>query len=294
MTGLLAVALAVVALADSARPLPAEGRVVYGGVGGGAFQYGASGRIRDPQVRGRIDTFAARGLGQGWELRGGVPLVRAGAVEDPLRGPCPGEGDYCATTTGVGEAWVGLRRGLVDRGWQALVEVGAFGDPWNAGTRGRWTNIGLGTGGGAAALVVGVEGAAGETRIGAVGSARYRLVVGRAHPDSAVRLPADDASGALELWAQRGRWRPEVAVSSLGRLGGLDYGDAWVRTWRPQADRWAALRYREVVGRVKLSIDLAEGTGLHVSAGRVLAAWSGPRDATDVGVGVHRYWSARR
>jgi hypothetical protein len=67
-----------------------------------------------------------------------------------------------------------------------------------------------------------------------------------------------------------------------------------VETWRPQADRWAALRYREVAARAKLSIDLAEGTGLHVSAGRVFAAWSGPRDATDLSVGVHRYWTARR
>jgi hypothetical protein len=268
--------------------------VLYGGLGVGSFEYGSSGLIRDRQVRGRVDTFAARGLGAAWELRGGLPLFRTGVIEDPGRGPCPGTDDYCAPTAGAGEAWVGLRRGLVDRGVQALVEVGAFGDPWNAGTRGRWTNIGQGTGGGAVALVVGGDTRLGDGRIGVVGVARHRLIVGRAHPDSAVRLPADELGGAVEVWAQRGRWRPELSVSSLGRLGGLDYGAEWVETWRPQADRWAALRYREVAARAKLSIDLAEGTGLHVSAGRVFAAWSGPRDATDLSVGVHRYWTARR
>ena len=290
MVTLIALLLSHGARAESASTLPAGGRVVYGGVGVTTFEYGSAAIIRDRQYRARLDLFAAAGLTERWELRAALPVFQTWVQEHADRGPCPSSSDYCDPTTGAGEAYLAVRRQLVSSSVKLAAEAGGFTDIWNAQTRSRWTNVGQGTWGGTAALLLGGQLPAGT--MGFVAQTRYTLVVGRQVDGSESRLPSDGLGGGIEGWAQRGKLRAELGLSGFTRLGGIPYGSEWVSEWLGSEDRWAALQYREIVARGKLSVSLSESTGLHISAGRVLWAWSGPKDALDVGVGVHKYWSA--
>ena len=81
----------------------------------------------------------------------------------------------------------------------------------------------------------------------------------------------------------------QVGLTGFRRTGGVDYED-WVGVYSGVEDRWSALAYREVVARGKLSVPLAQEVGLHLSLSRVVLAANGPRDATDLSLGLHRYW----
>lgn len=256
--------------------------MVYAGLGASTFQYGSSGAIRDRQLRSRVDLYAAHGFGP-VQLSFDAPLMAATVLE---RGhpPCPRE-DYCETTVGAGEAglhaFVALPAGPIN----ASAGLGVRADPWNSGTRGRWTNLGQGTVSGVASVVGGAT--SGPWSLEAW--AHYIAVVGReVEGPLDGRLPSDAVSGGLNLgWS--GPVSVQLGVTGFSRTGGVEYQD-WVGVYSGAEDRWSALAYREIVARGKLSLPLGDTAGLHLGLGRVLVAANGPRDATDISLGLHRYW----
>ncbi|MCB9746458.1 MAG: hypothetical protein H6740_28025 [Alphaproteobacteria bacterium] len=284
----LLLSLCGVAAAESAWVHPRGAYTLYGGLGYGTFQYGSSGLIRDRQMRGRVDLYGAVGLGHRLQLSVDAPLIHAWVLEHEDRGPCPREGDYCDPVTTVGESGLHLR-------WQALqgplslsLDAGLRSDAWNAGTRQRWTNAGLGTTQVLSSVVL--ERSWPEAGWGAQAWGRYGLVFGR--PVGDLRLPADTLAGGLAVQRAWRSTRVELSVGAWTRLGGAEFED-WVGRYSALDDRWAALAYRQLSARLKWSFPLGETGGLHVSAGRVLLAANGPEDATDLSVGVHRYFAPR-
>jgi hypothetical protein len=286
----LTLLLALCAHAESGAVLPAGAGVGYAGVGLSTFETGSSGLPRDRQLRSRLDLYCAWGVARRLQLSVDVPLVYNTTVAIEGRGPCPGVGDWCAPVASAGEAGVHLRAQLVDSAFDLTVGLGLRTDAWNAPTRDRWTNAGLGTTAGVASLIA-------EQAIGggaALAYGHFALVDGRAVDGPGTpRLPGDLLVGGLVGRAPLGRLTGEVELSGLSRLAGVPYGDVWLDQYYDTPDRWAALRYRELKARAKLSIPLGDRSGLHISAGRVLLVDSGPRDATDLSVGVHRYLPPR-
>jgi len=284
----LLLALPIPALAETAHVLPEGAAAIYSGLGAGTFATGSSGLDRDRQLRLRLDLYAAVSLGPSLQLSADLQGQHNRVLEDPTQGPCPAADDYCDPTTAFGESGVHLRRQVETRGPALTLGLGARSDAWNGETRGRWTNAGLASSSLVATLVVEHE-RDGTRPLTLVGWAHGVRVLGTStdngghSPSSAVM---GGASGATEL----GPASIELAVNGMTRLGGLEYGDAWVETWRPTDDRWAALRYRHLAARAKLSLPLGPLAGLHLSVGRVLLAANGPRDALDVSLGVHRYF----
>lgn len=283
------------AFADSATTLPGGSAVVYGGAGVNTFQYGSSGLIRDRQWRLRADFYGAVGLSERAQLSLDGPFVQTFVQDLGDRGPCPSdayEGDYCDPVTTAGEVGLTGRYALSRDTVKSVVELGVRTDAWNAGTRGRWTNAGLGT----TSLVGGLLGEAHRTwegvDIGVVAGARYRLVAGRDVDAGlgAERLPGDAVHGVVELSARSGRTTGQLGLSGMSRLAGVEFGPDYVDYYRLTQDRWASLRYRELRGEAKLSRALSDNAGVHLTVGRVLVARNGPRDALDVSLGVHRYF----
>jgi len=286
------------ACAESAHTLPGGAATVYAGAGLGTFQYGSSGLSRDRQWRARVDLYGAYGLSDRLQLSLDAPLVRNWVQDDPGEGPCPTgayEGDYCDPVTGAGEAGLHARYRLVQGPPRLVAGLGVRGDPWNAGTRGRWTNAGLGCVSAVASLIAGVDGSAGGVGLGAVANGHYRLTLGRAVDAGLgeVALPADEVSAALEGWAARDALRFGLGLGYVARLWGVEYGDDYVDHYRHVQDRWASLQYRALRGEARASWAIAEAAGLHLAAGRVLIAANGPKDALDVSLGMHRYFSPR-
>lgn len=278
--------VAALALAESPYVLPQGGATAYGGLGLSTFESGASGLPRDRQLRSRVDLYGAYGILDVLQLSADAPLVH-NRVMELGRAPCPTEDDYCDPVTSVGQAGMQLRLRLLARPITATLGLGLRSDAWNASTRGRWTNAGLGTTQGVASAVLGGD----AQRLGWVAHAHYARVAGReVEAADGERLPADELLGGLAGRLHVQRSAVELELSGRTRLGGMEFGDAWFDALYPTEDRWAALAYREVAARAKLSLPLGEASGLHVSAGRVILAANGPRDTTDISVGVHRYW----
>jgi hypothetical protein len=291
---LLAIALITgLALAESAGTLPAGSAVAYGGLALGSFQYGSSGLIRDRQLRARADLYGAVGLTDRLQLSLDAPVMRTWVLELEDRGPCPTdgyEGDYCDPVTGVGEAGLHARYRVASG---LVVGAGVRSDAWNAGTRQRWTNIGLGTTSLVGSLIVGRE----RERLGVVGAAHYRLTLGRAVDAGLgeVSLPGDTVAGLVELRYSPPQIRPEfrLALSGMSRLWGVEYGPEYVDYYRLTPDRWASLAYRELKGAAQVSLPLEDHSGLHLSFSRVIVAANGPKDAMDLSLGFHRYFPPR-
>lgn len=277
------------ARAESAGTLPAGSATIYGGAGIGTFRYGSSGLERDRQWRARADLYGAIGLGERLQLSLDGPLAVNWVQERSGVGPCPTdgyEGDYCDTTATAGEVGLHARYRLTP-GPGLAAELGLRSDAWNAGTRQRWTNAGLGT----TSLVGGLIGGWSSSRWGLVGAARYRLTFGRIVDAGLgeVELPGDEVSGLVEV-----SYRPGLSytlgLGGVARLWGVEYGEEYVDYYRLTPDRWASLAWRALRAEVKVSAPLGETAGLHLAAGRVIAAANGPRDITDVSVGVHRWF----
>lgn len=283
---MIALLFGSLALAETATTLDAGRAVVYSGLGLGSFATGSSGLDRDRQWRARVDLYGALGLAHRLQLSLDLPLMHTWVQPLPDRGPCPTASDYCDPVTTVGESGLHARYQVLHQPLDLSAGLGLRSDAWNAGTRDRWTNAGLGV----TSLVGSLLAGRGWGRFTATGWAHYALVFGRAVevPD-APRLPADALVTGL---AGQLAWRPatvELAITSFLRLGGVEYED-WVGVYSSTEDRWAALAYRDVAARLKLSLPLGEQSGLHLSAGRVLWADNGPRDALDLSAGLHHSW----
>lgn len=277
------------AAAETAGVLPKGAVVVYGGLGVGTFEYGSSGSIRDRQVRARADLYGAWGTGGRVQLSLDLPVVHAWVIEYPDRDPCPTSGDYCTPVTTIGESGVHARYLAVATPVRVAVGLGARTDAWNAGTRARWTNVGLGTTSLVGSALVSGEGGG----LGADGWASYALVFGReADVPGRPRLPADVLSGGVAGRLALGAAQFELAVTGWARLGGSEFAE-WNELYAGSDDPWAGLAYRELVVRGKTSFEVAPGLGVHLSLGRVVLAANGPKDATDVTIGLHRYWPGR-
>jgi len=290
LTGLAWLAwLSTPAAAESAGTLPAGAAVVYGGLGVGTFHYGSSGAIRDRQWRTRADLYGAYGVSDRLQLSLDGPFVVNGVQDDPAEGPCPTEGyegDYCDTTVSLGEIGLHARYRFTD-GPKLVAGLGVRTDAWNADTRQRWTNAGLGT----TSLVGSLIGGHDWESFGLVAAAHYRLTFGRVVDAGLgeVDLPGDEIVGQLEARVPAGPVELHASVGGVSRLAGVEYGDEYIDYYRLTEDRWASLRYRALRAEAKVSVPLGDFAGLHVAAGRVLIAANGPRDATDLSVGVHRY-----
>jgi hypothetical protein len=271
-----------VALAETGSVLPAGALVGYTGVGVSTFATGAGPQLRDRQLRSRLDLYGAWGLGRRLQVSVDAPVVYNAVIPIGSRGPCPGEGDWCAPVFTVGEAGVHARFGALSGPVRVVLGAGVRGDPWNVATRDRWTNAGLGTTSAVGSLVVEPALPAG----GLLAYAHYGRVLTRA---PGAEVPGDVIAGGVEGRGTVDAVTVEVGLSGLARMGGVAYGDAWLDAWYDSPDRWAALNYREMKARVKVSVALCDRAGLHVSAGRVLVVANGPRDATDVAIGVHTY-----
>ena len=278
------------AAAESAGTLPAGAVTLYGGVGLGTFQYGSSGMLRDRQWRPRVDLYGALGVTERLQVSLDGPFAAVWVQEKADEGPCPTdgyEGDYCDTTITAGEIGLHARYRLTP-GPGLVVGIGARTDAWNAGTRGRWTNAGLGT----TSLVGSVVGGRDWDRLGVVAAAHYRLTFGRLVDAGLgeLRLPGDEVVGQLEVRTPAGPITAQLGVMGVSRLAGVEYGSDYIDAYRFTRDRWASLRYRALRGEAKVSAPLGESAGLHLSVGRIIVAANGPKDALDVSIGVHRYW----
>ncbi len=286
---MIALALITLAMAESAGTLPGGSATIYGGLGLGSFHYGSSGLLRDRQWQGRGVFYGALGLSDRLQLSLDGPLAVNWVQEVPDVGPCPTEGyegDYCDVTATVGE--IGLHaRYRLSPGPGLSAGLGLRTDAWNAGTRQRWTNAGLGT----TSLVGSLIGGWGSAPWGFVGAAHYRLTFGRSVDAGlgAVDLPGDELSGSLQASYSPGL-SYTLSLGGVARLWGVEYGEEYIDYYRLTPDRWASLAYRALRAEAKVSVPLGEVAGLHIALGRVLAAANGPRDITDVSVGVHRYF----
>ena len=284
-------ALFSLAHAESADTLSAGAKVLYAGIGSSTFQYGSSGNLRDRQVRARLDTYAAVGLGERFQLAVDAPFLRSGILVDfEDRPPCneDRDDDWCAPVTTLGEAGLHGRLRLGGGDTRGALGLGFRSDRWNAWQRHRWTNVGQG----ASTLVA--QGVFGQKlgRADLVIEARYGFVLGQSvqlQTGSTTRLPHDWVAGGLQLGFPTGPTWSQASVGGFTRLGGEEFGTAWTETY-PSEWVWSGLRYRELRGELKTSVPLGESSGLHLAVGRVLVAANGPRDTWDVSVGVHRYW----
>ena len=301
MTGGLLVALALSgpAAAESADLLSRGASVIYGGTGVGTFERGSSGELRDRQWRGHLDLYGAVGATDWLQLAADAPLVVAGVQQIDGRGPCPTtayEPDYCDTTATLGEVGLSARARILGGQTALAAGLGVRSDAWNAGTRHRWTNAGLGTTAAVGSLVGGRRFLVGGVVAGALAAGELRLVAGREVDAGlgASRLPGHAVAGLVELWADPGPARLQLGLSGTTRLSGVDFGRDYTDYYRFTPDRWASLRYEALRAELKVSVPLSEEVGLHVAAGRVAAAANGPRDAADLSVGVHRWFPGPR
>ena len=267
-------ALVGLAQAESAWVLGAGEGVVYGGAGLSTFHYGASGNLRDRQLRTRVDAYGAVGFGPGLQVSLDAPFVHNRLIDHPDHPPRPCGTDFCANTTSVGEAGLHLRWAVLGGATRLVVGAGVRSDAWNAGTRGRWTNAGFGG-------TVGVGEVVAARDIGPI------EVLGRGYYAWAPQAWLLDHTGALVQVGGGSRVRVEGFGTFHTRLGGVEYGDGWTDDL-PAEWIWAQLNYREVQAGGKLSIPLGDRAGVHASAQRVVWQQNGPKDTWSGALGVHR------
>jgi len=226
-------------------------------------------------MRYRLDLYGQVVRGP-WTLAADAPLMHNRILDDPATPPVPCSSDYCANLTSVGEAGLELR---YTRAWVTPM-LAVRTDFWNAGTRHRWANAGLG----ATSVVgrVGLVANPGEWRLSAV--PYYALVIGT--EVNGERLPYDHTGAALTAAHSLGPTWTEVTLSGMTRLGGVDHGPEWTAAYGPEWI-WAGLRYQELRAEVKTGMEI-RGLWWSLYASRVLVQRNGPRDAWSFGVGAAR------
>lgn len=269
----------------SPSTLPAGSGSLYGGVGLSAWTWGMSGNRRDPAGIVRIDSWAGAGLTDRIMLSAGLPVVH-GRILDDVDGmpPCPNnDPTYCRPVTSLGDAHVLLHAGLPWRSLRMRAALGPRGDVWTAGTRTRYINVGQGTFGGIAEGSTGVE----HAGHGAFVEGRYLLRFGRPVPGETFRAPGDAVQGQLAAFTT---WRfVRLQASLLGhrQLRGVDYGADYLRRLYRTDERWGVVAFRQTRVEAKASVALSNRTGLHVTASRAVQTRNGPKDHTDVSIGMH-------
>jgi len=303
---LLAAGLTGDARAESAGTLPSGADVVYLGVGGATYASidvndgaAVSEGARDRAYKLRLDTYYAHGFTDRFQLSAWAAPAAAGFVTDTAGLPCPDIGErggayegYCDPTVSVGEVGVQARYRLSRGDWRVTAGLAALGDPWNAGTRGRYTAVGVGTLGLAPGLYLGRDFELGGRPSGVVAYANYiwRLTPTLEEGSLAGQTPPDVAGGGVEWRLGFGRWTGQLAVAGGSRVGGLLWNEPFVDEYWPTDERWLALRDRYLKAEAKASLALGDSAGLHLSAGRMLLATNTSETLTDVAIGVHRYF----
>lgn len=265
--------------------LPAGSASLYGGAGLSVWTWGMSGNRRDPAGIVRFDTWAGAGLTDHLMLSGGVPLAHGRIlVDQPGVSPCPNrDPEYCRPITALGDAHVLLHAGTRLRGVDLRVALGPRSDAWTAGSRTRYVNVGQGTWGGLAEVSAGAEG----SDVGGFAEGRYVLRLGRAVDGLDVRAPGDAVQGQLAVAATPGPLRIQLSALGHRQLRGVDYGTEYLRRYYPTDERWGVVAFAQLRAEAKVSVALSDRTGLHVAASRAVHTVNGPKDHTDVSVGMH-------
>jgi len=265
--------------------LPAGSASLYGGVGTSVWSYGMSGNPRDPAGIARIDTWAGTGIAEHWMISGGVPLVHSRILVD-REGvqPCPNnEPDYCRPVTNLGDAHVLVHGGTRWKGIDLRAAAGPRSDIWTAGSRLRYLNVGQGTVGGLAELAAGAEGA----DVGGFLEGRYVLRFGRTVEGEDFRAPGDAVQGQLALAMSPGPVRVQLSALGHKQLRGVPFDATYLRTHYRTGNRWGVIAFAQVRAEAKVSVGLSDRTGLHLTASRAVFTIDGPRDHTDVSLGMH-------
>ncbi|NOY27285.1 MAG: hypothetical protein GXP62_15565, partial [Oligoflexia bacterium] len=249
----------------------------------------------------RIDLYASVGLKPWLQVSAWLPVVATFALSDDSTGPCPDQGPagFCDPAYGIGKAGAELRAGMLGGDLSLTPALALTSDLWNSGSRGQYTSLGTAVVSVIPGIYIGYEKGLGNWRPGIVAHANYAWNVGRRRidtgPDAPLQAPANDIIEAIEI--KLGLPLPlEIsgALEGAQRQGGLDWeGDYYANYWVDNADRWAVLRYQELVVRGKLSIALPNDMGLHFQAGKVIDVRNGPPDTWDFGVGWHKYFAPR-
>ncbi|MFT7520928.1 MAG: hypothetical protein ACI9MC_003079, partial [Kiritimatiellia bacterium] len=200
------------------------------------------------------------------------------------------------TTTSVGTIVVQMRRQFLSGRTPLALGVGLHGDPWNSATRGRWTNVGQGVFGAGLTAALGTTRSYDNSVIGAHFLGGWWPSLGRTVVSSSGatrRAPVGPVTGTVELWYSKGPITLTTAAHGTQRLGGLDFGNEWVREWRQTQDLWSVTGYRELRIEGKVSWAFADNWGLHTSASRSAVVRAGPADMWSTSVGIHRYWAPK-
>jgi hypothetical protein len=265
--------------------LPPGSASVYGGTGLSVWTWGMSGNPRDPAGIFRVDTWGGAGIAPHLMVSGGVPLVHSNIlVDEDGVAPCPNrDADYCRPVTSLGDAHVLVHAGTRVKGVDVRAAVGPRSDAWNAGTRTRYVNVGQGTWGGMAELSAGAEG----SDVGAFLEGRYVLRFGRAVDGLDLRAPGDAIQGQAAVVVTPGRLRLQASALGHRQLRGIDYGPEYLRAYYPTDERWGVVAFAQLRAEAKVSVALSDRSGLHVAASRAVHTVNGPRDHTDVSIGMH-------
>ncbi|MFK7926624.1 MAG: hypothetical protein AB8H79_00430 [Myxococcota bacterium] len=279
------------AWAASPWTVPKGAASVYAGASVATFDVGMSGADRDRQLQLYAVGWAGYGLSDRTQLDLSTGIAHHRVLENPLLGPCPSTDDYCQATTGLSQIQVGLTRRLTGGNLPTAIRIGLSGDPWNRGQRGRWTNIGQGVVAGSLDGTVQMERSLGKGQLtAALSGGGLAPLPRRASIGTEQRwVIAPTARASLESAYTSGPVRLGVTLFAHQRLWGLPFGAEWVQSWRPSQDRWAVTRWGEVRPELKLSIEPADGWGIHVSASRPVWVQAGPTNLWNANLGVHRY-----
>ncbi|MFZ5477996.1 MAG: hypothetical protein ACOZNI_14575 [Myxococcota bacterium] len=281
------------ALAETAGTLEGGSGVIYGGPAASTYAHlagsgapGSGGRLARA-LQARLDLYGAVGLSDRVQVGAYVPLVYSTVVERLSN--CDNEPDFCAPVATVGMAGVQGRVRVLDAPLRLTLGLGVSSGHWNADVRQRYTAVGESTTDVQPAVYAGHDLRFGRLVAFAAYTNRHALyardVVGY---DGEV--PADDLRGGLELHLRPGDLGLQVGAYTYQRLGGLALGDDWYDS----GDRWAVLDYDNVSVGAKLSVPLPANMGLHVGVTQVVWVHNGPPDATDLTVGVHKWFPSAR
>lgn len=231
------------------------------------------------------------GLADGLELELVLPWETA-RVNDPTMAICADAGDFCKTTSGLGDVSAALKLRLVDELYGSPVTIAAAagartGEAY-ADERDRLTTLGDGTTDFGAGLSLGrtdVLGARGWYRAGVWGWYWRRMP--NTHFEEA-KVPADDLSFTAEATVSpHPRFGVGPALQGFQRLGGVDLNEA-----RPASDPWGALAAAQIQAGGKLGVYSEGGVSLSVGVLRTVYARNNPTDTVVVTAGLGWYWPA--
>ncbi len=299
--------------ADSAAVLPEGSKVVYAGLGVSTFRHlsygdgtttnGAGEIVQDGRldrlVKPRLDLYASMGIKPWLQLSAWAPVVASFALTDDSTGPCPDQGPegFCDDIVTVGEAGLQARFGLQRERFKFTPALALTSDIWNLGTRGQYNAVGEATIALVPGLYLGYDQPLGDWRLGLHGWGNYAWNVVRRQIDfgsaAPFGAPADELSegAALSLRMPIGLTVAGL-VEAVQRRWGVDWeGSYYQEYWIGNDDRWAVLKYEDVVLRGKLSVELGDDMGLHAQAGRIVYVRNGPPDTWDFGLGWHKYFA---